>query len=129
MTKSLRTIGTMANTIGFALMADKAVSKYVLAMYLCKVPEPFIEISINDIIATLMKPSSQIPIEQTKLMITNKLTPKDADFAVDPDVNFKLTLKCPLTNLRIKVPARGFDCLHVQCFDAEAYLKMNSVYN
>ena len=38
----------------------------------------------------------------------------------------KVSLKCPITFKRIILPARGQDCKHIQCFDLESYLQMNS---
>eukprot|EP01135_Chromosphaera_perkinsii_P005327 Nk52_evm8s343 gene=Nk52_evmTU8s343 len=37
----------------------------------------------------------------------------------------KMGLKCPISKLRIKIPARGLNCGHMQCFDVEMYLQMN----
>uniref|UniRef100_A0A3P8VKV3 Zinc finger, MIZ-type containing 2 n=1 Tax=Cynoglossus semilaevis TaxID=244447 RepID=A0A3P8VKV3_CYNSE len=37
----------------------------------------------------------------------------------------KVSLKCPITFRRIQLPARGFDCRHIQCFDLESYLQLN----
>lgn len=34
-------------------------------------------------------------------------------------------LRCPITYRRICIPARGSECLHLQCFDIESYLQMN----
>eukprot|EP00930_Biecheleria_cincta_P075029 TRINITY_DN62226_c0_g1_i1.p1 TRINITY_DN62226_c0_g1~~TRINITY_DN62226_c0_g1_i1.p1 ORF type:complete len:561 (+),score=110.78 TRINITY_DN62226_c0_g1_i1:78-1685(+) len=34
-------------------------------------------------------------------------------------------LQCPITLVRIKTPARGYKCQHVQCFDLDAYLVSN----
>ncbi|XP_023217100.1 zinc finger MIZ domain-containing protein 1-like isoform X2 [Centruroides sculpturatus] len=38
----------------------------------------------------------------------------------------KVSLKCPITFKRITLPARGQDCKHIQCFDLESYLQLNS---
>ncbi|XP_064172777.1 zinc finger MIZ domain-containing protein 1-like isoform X2 [Anguilla rostrata] len=37
----------------------------------------------------------------------------------------RVSLKCPVTFRRIKLPSRGHDCKHVQCFDLETYLQLN----
>ncbi|KAI9279316.1 MIZ/SP-RING zinc finger-domain-containing protein [Sporodiniella umbellata] len=39
-----------------------------------------------------------------------------------------LLLKCPLTLQRIEWPVRSFNCTHIQCFDAAAFLIMNLQY-
>ena len=38
----------------------------------------------------------------------------------------KVSLKCPITFRRISLPARGFECRHITCFDLETYLEMNA---
>ena len=37
-----------------------------------------------------------------------------------------VSLKCPITQQAIRLPARGRDCKHIQCFDLENFLIMNS---
>ncbi|XP_055376772.1 putative uncharacterized protein DDB_G0286901 isoform X2 [Condylostylus longicornis] len=37
----------------------------------------------------------------------------------------KISLKCPITKNRIRFPARGHECKHIQCFDLESYLLLN----
>ena len=37
-----------------------------------------------------------------------------------------MSLLCPITFKRMTLPARGIDCVHIQCFDLESYLKCNS---
>lgn len=37
----------------------------------------------------------------------------------------RISLKCPIIKSRIRLPARGLECKHVQCFDLEGYLMMN----
>jgi len=57
----------------------------------------------------------------TKEFIKNSLKNND-DMSVD---SFTVTLKDPLTTQRMKVPARGKECKHLQCFDAKKFLQMN----
>lgn len=40
--------------------------------------------------------------------------------------SLKVSLKCPITFKRIVLPARGQECKHIQCFDLESYLQVNS---
>lgn len=45
----------------------------------------------------------------------------------DPDIEATstvLSLKCPLSAMRITVPMRSSQCLHNQCFDAASYLQL-----
>ncbi|KAK0668662.1 putative E3 SUMO-protein ligase [Cercophora samala] len=47
--------------------------------------------------------------------------------ASDPDVvatSQNLSLKCPITYMRLTNPCRGIKCNHIQCFDASSYLQM-----
>ncbi|CAI6353469.1 unnamed protein product [Macrosiphum euphorbiae] len=57
----------------------------------------------------------------TKEFIKNSLKNND-DMSVD---SFIVSLKDPLTTQRMKVPARGKECKHLQCFDAKKFLQMN----
>lgn len=44
----------------------------------------------------------------------------------DPSVSlWIITLKDPITTLRMKLPAKGKKCEHLQCFDAMYFLQMN----
>ncbi|KAF2965783.1 hypothetical protein GQX73_g7785 [Xylaria multiplex] len=47
--------------------------------------------------------------------------------ANDPDVvatSTVLSLKCPLSYMRLRTPCRSILCLHIQCFDADSYLQL-----
>ncbi|KAK2681665.1 PINIT domain superfamily [Fusarium oxysporum f. sp. vasinfectum] len=47
--------------------------------------------------------------------------------AQDPDVvatSQVLSLKCPLSYMRLALPCRGLSCTHLQCFDATSYLQL-----
>eukprot|EP01059_Diplonema_ambulator_P014892 TRINITY_DN25925_c0_g1_i2.p1 TRINITY_DN25925_c0_g1~~TRINITY_DN25925_c0_g1_i2.p1 ORF type:complete len:425 (+),score=107.18 TRINITY_DN25925_c0_g1_i2:89-1363(+) len=37
-----------------------------------------------------------------------------------------ITLKCPLTQVRIAVPARGSQCAHPECFNLESFVSLSS---
>ncbi|CAD6910841.1 unnamed protein product [Tilletia controversa] len=37
----------------------------------------------------------------------------------------KMTLRCPLSAMRIKVPSRSKKCMHRQCFDADTFFQLN----
>ncbi|KAE8268933.1 hypothetical protein A4X09_0g3409 [Tilletia walkeri] len=37
----------------------------------------------------------------------------------------KMTLRCPLSAMRIKVPSRSKKCSHRQCFDADTFFQLN----
>ena len=47
--------------------------------------------------------------------------------AQDPDIvatSLVLSLKCPLTYMRLALPVRATACKHIQCFDATSYLQL-----
>lgn len=47
--------------------------------------------------------------------------------ANDPDVvatSQVLSLLCPLSYTRLKVPSRGTSCNHIQCFDAKSFMQL-----
>lgn len=46
---------------------------------------------------------------------------RDADIVATASV---LSLKCPLSTLRIDLPVRSISCRHNQCFDATSYLQL-----
>ena len=52
---------------------------------------------------------------------------------IDPDSEIAMTtlrasLNCPLGVCRMTMPVRSKQCSHVQCFDAQFYVKMNEKY-
>ncbi|KAK9076664.1 hypothetical protein SSX86_004998 [Deinandra increscens subsp. villosa] len=38
----------------------------------------------------------------------------------------KISLKCPISFSRIKIPVKGHSCKHLQCFDFDNYVEINS---
>lgn len=47
--------------------------------------------------------------------------------AADPDIEVGsriVSLKCPISAMRIQTPVRGMGCKHNQCFDATSYLQL-----
>jgi len=55
----------------------------------------------------------------TTHVVLNKA--RDADIVATASV---LSLKCPLSTLRIDLPCRSISCKHNQCFDATSYLQL-----
>lgn len=74
----------------------------------------------NDLLEELNKRPVR-PSDKTKELIKKSME-NDADMGVD---SMFATVKDPLTKLRMKLPARGVDCIHLQCFDAIQFLQMN----
>ncbi|VVC45510.1 Hypothetical protein CINCED_3A010693 [Cinara cedri] len=59
--------------------------------------------------------------ENTKELITKSME-SDIDMGID---SMFATLLDPLSKTRMKLPARGMHCIHLQCFDAIQFLQMN----
>lgn len=57
--------------------------------------------------------------ETNNSKVVNKA--RDADIVATASV---LSLKCPLSTLRIDLPCRSTACRHNQCFDATSYLQL-----
>lgn len=51
--------------------------------------------------------------------VSNKAA--DADIVTTSQV---LSLKCPLSYMRLQLPCRSLICTHIQCFDATSYLQL-----
>lgn len=66
------------------------------------------------------------------LLADTKRNEENAELDVDHDedevtcvLSNKLKLLCPLSFLRVELPVRGEQCMHLQCFGLEAYLQSN----
>jgi len=64
-----------------------------------------------------------LPSVKTKELI-KKCMVNDGDIMCVDDSIF-VTIKDPLSKTKMKLPARGHNCVHVQCFDAIQFLQMN----
>ncbi|QLI68745.1 E3 SUMO-protein ligase pli1 [Metarhizium brunneum] len=71
--------------------------------------------------------------ELVSIISTRRRIPKESVVselnkkAQDPDVvatSQVLSLKCPLSYMRLDVPCRSLSCTHIQCFDATSYLQL-----
>ncbi|XP_016660875.1 E3 SUMO-protein ligase PIAS1-like [Acyrthosiphon pisum] len=74
----------------------------------------------NDLLEELKKRPKRAS-DKTKELIKKSMV-NDADMGVESII---ATVMDPLTKLRMKLPARGVDCIHLQCFDAIQFLQMN----
>lgn len=61
------------------------------------------------------------PSDKTKELIKKSME-SDVDMGVD---SMLTTVKDPLSKMRMELPARGMDCIHLACFDAIQFLQMN----
>ncbi|KAI1634156.1 PINIT domain-containing protein [Biscogniauxia mediterranea] len=88
-----------------------AAQKFYLAIYVCQMA------SVSSLVEKIK--GRKIP----KTSVIRELTKK----ANDPDIvttSTKLSLRCPLSYMRLNVPCRSTSCNHIQCFDANSYLQL-----
>ncbi|CAJ2509901.1 Uu.00g058010.m01.CDS01 [Anthostomella pinea] len=108
-----------ANTVEFTYALTNKVKKhnprpaqkYYLALFLCKM------VAVDELVTKIR--GKKI----AKASVITEMTKK----ANDPDVvatSTVLSLKCPLSYTRLRVPCRSVLCNHVQCFDANSYLQL-----
>ena len=99
-------------------------------MYVCKVKS--VEQLVSTIATRQRIPKASVVTEskselsaglEIQFLIFCQVTKK----AMDPDVvavSSVLSLKCPLSYMRLETPCRGTQCSHIQCFDATSYLQL-----
>ncbi|KAI1777860.1 zf-MIZ-domain-containing protein [Hypoxylon cercidicola] len=108
-TSFLRMKPSYVNNIEFTYALTS--KKYYLALYVCKAH------SIDDLVTRIK--GKKIP----KASVIRDISKK----ANDPDIvatSQKLSLLCPLSCTRLKVPCRGTACNHIQCFDAKYFMQL-----
>ncbi|KAK4059635.1 transcriptional regulator family: Zinc finger, MIZ-type [Trichoderma harzianum] len=109
-TNALRLRGNYMNNIEFTYALTNR--KFYLIVNLCKTT------SVPELVTTI---SNRRKIsEESVISELNKI-------AQDPDVvatSQVLSLKCPLSYMRLEVPCRSLSCTHLQCFDATSYLQL-----
>ncbi|KFH42437.1 E3 SUMO-protein ligase-like protein [Hapsidospora chrysogenum ATCC 11550] len=101
---------TYTNNIEFTYALT--TKKFYLTIYLCKIK------SVSDLVS-VVSTRQRIPKASVIAEINKK--------AMDPDVvavSQVLSLKCPLSYMRLEVPCRGTQCSHIQSFDATSYLQL-----
>ncbi|KAK3374974.1 PINIT domain-containing protein [Podospora didyma] len=99
---------TYVNNVEFTYALTQ--KKFYLAVYVCKTTP------VEDLVGMITK---KIPKNSVITEITKK--------ASDPDVIAtaqNLSLKCPLSYMRLSMPCRATTCSHIQCFDATSYLQL-----
>ncbi|KAG5982209.1 hypothetical protein E4U55_002192 [Claviceps digitariae] len=109
-TQALRLKPNYINNVEFTYALTN--KKFHLVANLCKVT------SVTELV-TDISTRRRIP----KDSVISELNKK----AQDPDVvatSQVLSLKCPLSYVRLDVPCRSLSCMHIQCFDASSYLQL-----
>ncbi|EST06874.1 Zinc finger, MIZ-type [Kalmanozyma brasiliensis GHG001] len=95
------------------LTYTNAPKKYVLVAAICEVT------SVETLVGRLR--SKQLRSKEDVLSRMRKE-------AEDDDIQTgaaTMSLKCPLSYMRINTPCRSIHCSHVECFDAESFFSMN----
>ncbi|KAH6969096.1 PINIT domain-containing protein [Fusarium avenaceum] len=109
-TKALRLRPKYTNNVDFTYALTS--KKFYLVVNICKTT------SVEDLVDRIAN-GKRISIESVKQELNAK--------AQDPDVvatSQVLSLKCPLSYMRLSLPCRGLSCTHLQCFDATSYLQL-----
>ncbi|KAK0375040.1 MIZ/SP-RING zinc finger, partial [Colletotrichum limetticola] len=86
--------------------------KFYLVLNVCRIT------SAQDL-ADNIKKGQKIPKNKVIEEISKKAA--DTDIVTTSQV---LSLKCPLSYMRLDVPCRSVNCSHIQCFDATSYLQL-----
>ena len=76
-----------------------------------------------EILLKRLKSSSFHHPDHTRAFVKQKLAA-----SMDSEISFtclKISLMCPLSKMKMKVPIRSKSCNHLQCFDASTFLQMN----
>ncbi|CAK7238139.1 E3 SUMO-protein ligase pli1 [Sporothrix eucalyptigena] len=101
---------TYGNSLEFTYALTS--KRFYLALYICKTFSA-------TTLASRIEKRSRI----TKASVIREVTQQ----AQDPDIvatSLVLSLKCPLTYMRLSLPVRAATCKHIQCFDATSYLQL-----
>ncbi|VVC45511.1 PINIT domain,Zinc finger, RING/FYVE/PHD-type,Zinc finger, MIZ-type [Cinara cedri] len=100
------------NHIQMQFIADP--NEYLFGIYLVEKVTP----------DELVEKLKEKPLRECK--ITKDLIKKSMESDIDMEViSMFATLQDPLSKMRMKLPARGVHCIHLQCFDALQFLQMN----
>ncbi|KAK2594435.1 hypothetical protein QQS21_007839 [Conoideocrella luteorostrata] len=86
--------------------------KFYLIANLCKVT------TVPELVS-IISTRRRIPKESVVVELNKKA--QDQDVVATSQV---LSLKCPLSYMRLDVPCRSLSCTHIQCFDATSYLQL-----
>ncbi|PHH62421.1 hypothetical protein CDD81_7140 [Ophiocordyceps australis] len=109
-TSALRLKPNYSNNVEFLYALTS--KKFFLVVNLCKTTP------VTELVAAISG-GRKIP----RASVVNEINKKsqDADVVATSQV---LSLKCPLSCMRLDVPCRGLACNHIQCFDATSYLQL-----
>lgn len=99
-----------ANSVEFTYALTN--KKFYLVLNICKT------VAVDTLVANISR-GKRIPKASVILEIAKKA--KDSDIVMSSQV---VSLKCPLSYMRLSLPCRSTNCSHIQCFDATSYLQL-----
>ncbi|KAH6684160.1 PINIT domain-containing protein [Halenospora varia] len=105
-------VNTVEMTYALTQKAGEVSQRFYVALYAVKA------IPVEDL-ASVLKVGKKITEKTVLEDMLNKS--RDTDIVTTASV---LSLKCPLSTLRIDLPCRSISCRHNQCFDATSYLQL-----
>lgn len=88
---------------------------YVVGLFLVK------QLSVGSLVENL-KYKKVRSLEDTKRYIIKKSSSVDTELST---THHLISLMCPLSKLRMKLPTKSINCDHLQCFDASGFISMN----
>ncbi|RCI10703.1 hypothetical protein L249_5322 [Ophiocordyceps polyrhachis-furcata BCC 54312] len=86
--------------------------KFYLIVNVCKIAQ------VADLVSAV---SNRLRIPKNAVVAELNKKAQDPDVVATSQV---LSLKCPLSYMRLDVPCRSVNCIHIQCFDATSYLQL-----
>ncbi len=118
----------LSKRTGLCCTVTNSSQKFYLCIFVCRtittevlVTRIFRKIPRDSVVA---ESTNAVSFSSSFGLLTCILVAKKAS---DPDVvatSQNLSLKCPLSYMRINQPCRGLGCSHIQCFDATSYLQL-----
>lgn len=114
-TKFIKLHPTDINEISVHWIPDE--QDYILELNFVK------KLNINNVLMKLLRRDTHMSIEESKNNIFNIMTRMHTNF--QHYTSYYFSLICPLSKKRIRIPVRSFNCHHIQCFDAKAYILIN----
>lgn len=112
-TKFFKLNSTVLNQINIKWISSE--KNYVMAVYIVK------KLSVDNLLDSL-KYNRKMSFQESVNIIKRFAISKSN---LNTSVPVHMSLLCPLTLLRIKIPVKTINCNHLQCFDAIEYISMN----
>jgi len=112
-TENVKLSPIVSNTITIRWTPDG--KNYVFSMFLVK------KLTAETLIKKLRDKGGRSSEDTRNIIIKNSAN-------VDPDVattSYRFSLICPLSKMKMQMPAKSIYCDHLQCFDASTFILMN----